>query len=1114
MRRLGRHWLLLLLIACAATGVWRLSFDVEILNLLPRSQPEVQGLAIYNNHFDNARELVLSVHGSASADVEEAAVAIAARLRRDTRRVAEAHWQPPWREHPDQTAALLAHAWINQPPESFAALTNRLQPEVLGRELATARQRLATTFSPSEFAMAGYDPVGFTRIPGEADSSGPQFGRGDEMFASADGTFRLVFVQATSDLADYRECAMWLEGIKSDVQEIAESTTLLDAVTVRYTGRPAFVSEISGGMQSDMTRSVIGTALIVAVLFWWAHRRFKPMGWLMLLMATAIGLTLVFGGLLYGPLNVVSVGFAAILLGLAADYGMVLYQEWRESPGPAAAATTGSARRGVRWSALTTASAFLMLNFSGLPGLAQLGTLVAIGVMVGAALMLRLYLKPFQRESTGRATPDIPRERTREPAAEKFNQRMERVAWTVTAAAVIGMILSLWSGLPGLNRSADALRPSSSPAYRALDEIQSHMQRDQPSLWLILSGKDEADLGTRLDEAEVALRVEQEEGRVSSFTLPTRLWPRPENRAANRTAAQAVVDHWPGVRSLVLSNGFTTNALLLGDGAVREFARMVTSTNLWPDNDVANWSLGQFTARTKTNLFAVGLVYPGTNGTGTIHELPGQAEGHAWLVGWQRLGSALADLVQRDLTRVLIPTLLVIVLCLSLAFRRVVEVLLSLVALLFSLLALCALMKAAGWSWNLLNMMAMPLLLGVGVDYSIHTQLALQRQGGDLRRMRRSVGRALLLCAATTATGFGSLALSNNAGLASLGKVCASGVVLSYITATVLLPCWWRVLRRNEVGNGHTAATATHTARSDPSSLYSVRLWRMGLWLGRRLPYPVLVQIGTVCALLYRVVARHRFDTVLANLRPLCPSEAAAEAAAHRLFTHFSRKLVDLWVYESGGNIDHKFGELQGLEHILSTQASGKGLLLVTPHLGNWEFGAPLLTRQGVSMQVVTLAEPDEQLTELRKQSRALRDVETLVIGADPFGFIELIRKLEDGATVALLVDRPAQATAVTVELFNRPIHASFAPAELARATGCAILPVHILREGNHYVAEALAPVDYDRAALRDPVARHQLTQKIMRAFEPAIRQHPDQWYHFVPIWPAPAAPPDPAADI
>jgi KDO2-lipid IV(A) lauroyltransferase len=230
--------------------------------------------------------------------------------------------------------------------------------------------------------------------------------------------------------------------------------------------------------------------------------------------------------------------------------------------------------------------------------------------------------------------------------------------------------------------------------------------------------------------------------------------------------------------------------------------------------------------------------------------------------------------------------------------------------------------------------------------------------------------------------------------------------------------------------------------------------------------------------------------------------------AANRLFSRFAQKLVDLWVYESGSEISHLFGALRGKEQLEAARACGRGILLVTPHLGNWEFGAPLLTREGVSMQIVTLAEPDEALTELRKRSRERWNVESVVIGDDPFGFVELIRRLESGATVALLVDRPAPATATTVDLFGRPFPASSAPAELARATGCTILPVYVVREDGQYAATALPSVDYDRVTLRDPANRHALTQKILRAFEPAIRQHPDQWYHFVPVWSASDVPP------
>ncbi len=77
---------------------------------------------------------------------------------------------------------------------------------------------------------------------------------------------------------------------------------------------------------------------------------------------------------------------------------------------------------------------------------------------------------------------------------------------------------------------------------------------------------------------------------------------------------------------------------------------------------------------------------------------------------------------------------------------------------------------------------------------------------------------------------------------------------------------------------------------------------------------------------------------------------------------------------------------------------------MLTPHLGNWEFGGPLLTRRGITLQVITLAEPGNGFTEMRQAARARWNVETLVIGEDPFAFVEIIRRLEAGATVALLV--------------------------------------------------------------------------------------------------------------
>jgi KDO2-lipid IV(A) lauroyltransferase len=177
-------------------------------------------------------------------------------------------------------------------------------------------------------------------------------------------------------------------------------------------------------------------------------------------------------------------------------------------------------------------------------------------------------------------------------------------------------------------------------------------------------------------------------------------------------------------------------------------------------------------------------------------------------------------------------------------------------------------------------------------------------------------------------------------------------------------------------------------------------------------------------------------------------------------------------------------------------------VLLVTIHLGNWEFGAPLLTQRGIKLQVITMAEPQVALTELRQAARARWGIETLALGENPFAAVEIIRRLEANNAIALLMDRPPTQTGVPVKLFERQFSASISAAELARASGCAILPVYLPRSSRGYTAHILPEIVYDRRALGNRPARIELTQKIMTAFEPAIRLYLNQWYHFVPIWP------------
>ena len=1101
---LKRWWWILLLVAIAA-GSWRLRFNVEILDLLPPEEPSVQGLKIYQKHFTNARELVVTVRAANADKAEQLAGALAERFRSQTNLVSSVTWQPPWLEQPGQLAEILACLWLNQPPANFAALTNRLAPENIGTVLTETREALATSLSPTDLARRAFDPFNLLELPALTNVSGLSMDQGQKMFASSDGTFRLLFVQARPELGGYRECTSWLQSMQAMVKTLQVNDTNFAAATIHFTGRPVFVAEISSQMQKDLSGSVTGTAIVIGILFWFTHRRWLPMLWLLTLLLLILAATLALGGLVLGTISIVSMGFAAILLGLAVDYAVVHYQEALAHPQLSVPEIRRAIAPSILWAAITTISAFLVLNFGGLPGLAQLGTLVGIGVALAALVMVMIYLPPLFPGRRKAATPFtanwwnyfIPPRETDVAIAPANNSSSRRILW-LTAALVIAAVTILFFHRPKLDQTADALKPQHSQAQTTLEEITAEMGIPQDALWVIISGQDEGEIYQRLALAEKTLNIARSQKLVGEFLLPTTLWPRPEFQASNRVTAAWFAEQRSRLSEAALAAGFNTNALFLTDELTRTWSRAATATGtVWPTNDVSCWLLKRFVARADDRWFVMGLVYPPTNHTDSqaLANLSSQlARNKVLLSGWSLLGSTTLKRVQEKMWAVVTPMVLLVLASLWLAFRRPAEILLGLAVLLLSGLCLLAIMAVVGWSWNLLNLMSVPLLLGTGVDYGIFMQLALRRHGGDLVTVRRSIGRALLLCGGTAIAGFGSLAWSGNAGMASLGKICATGIAANMLVSIFLLPAWWVKF---------SPKPKTQSTKSRPSVFYRVWLWKVGLVCVRILPDFALKIICVTVAEIYYRLHRQRREIVVHNLLPVVGhDQRMAECKAHELFRRFAVKLAELWRFESGVTVDKWLTAGTDWGILETACARKRGVLLLTPHLGNWELGGALLARRGIKIVVLTQAEPGDGLTELRQTSRARWGIETFVIGSGGFDFVEIIRRLQGGENVALLIDRPPEAKAVPVNLFGQPFRASVAAAELARASGCAVLGVVVASEHGVYAAKILPEFTYDRASLGRREIRQQFTQQIISAFEPEIRNHPEQWFHFVSVWP------------
>ena len=219
MSRKAWYWTVLIMGLLVIGGTARLRFDVDVLNLLPADLPVVEGLKLYQQHFTDSRELILTVRSSDPAKTEAAAKALVETLREQTNLIDSVIWQPAWRERPPQAAELIGYLWLNQPPSEFNQLAARLSGTNIDATLADAREQLATSLSPMSLATRAYDPFGLLTLPESVSSAASSsFSQGQNPFASPDKTFRLIFAKARPDVSNFRSCIAWLDAVKSAVQ--------------------------------------------------------------------------------------------------------------------------------------------------------------------------------------------------------------------------------------------------------------------------------------------------------------------------------------------------------------------------------------------------------------------------------------------------------------------------------------------------------------------------------------------------------------------------------------------------------------------------------------------------------------------------------------------------------------------------------------------------------------------------------------------------------------------------------------------------------------------------------------------------------------------------------
>lgn len=790
-------------------GLSRLNYNVEVLDLLPQDMDGLEGTQVMRDTFQKANRLIITMEAEDPVLVEAASLSLAEHLNKLKDLCHKVSARPPLDGDGEnggaagkELAGMVAYALLNAPPDRVRALTGKLSGDG-AQQTATAMLEELTTSQDSQIMSAGaYDPLGLT---------GPLFEAADPNllgatgagngYRSSDGTFQLVFAEPLMTTSDYHLVQEWLDRMRQEgIAAWRAAHPGFARVAVAFTGEPAFRAEVATGMEEDMSQSVGGITLIVGFLFWLLHRTIKPLILIMIGLFMTNLLTLGAAGLIYGGLNVMSMGFAAILTGMIEDFGVVALHEAQAMKGATWRKVCRRVLPGVIWSALTTAFVFGSLSLSSLPGISQMGTLTALGILIGAAIMLFGFLPLAMKLKVGvkSAAP---------VAAPPSDFRRRLPAWCTGLLLVASVAVLVSEGLPGIHRGPNVLRPVESEAFTALERMQGKMEPpDSKGEWLplVASGSSDAPVAAAMDAARAVLEPAMAAGTITSWYLPDRLFPNAVHQQANLPMWKTLAGDPARLEAAVLAAGFEAEAFQLARrvfAILTEWAAAPPAAGAgarWPDPNLLEGTLGSLLQRTPDKVNALGFAQlppgqvPGDAAVvAALEQVPG-----LYPAGWRYLNQKILPLVQEEAKRICLPVGLVLGVLMFIVFRGAREILLAVGTLAFSALILLAFMSFRKMEWNFVNITAIPLSLGLGLDFTIHMIYALRRhdrEGGD---GTHGVGRALAYCGLSTGLGFGALAMSGNTGLISMGLCCMVGVLATLFTAAFILPWAWRVWPR------------------------------------------------------------------------------------------------------------------------------------------------------------------------------------------------------------------------------------------------------------------------------------------------------------------------------
>src|SRR5229473_8006253 len=240
------------------------------------------------------------------------------------------------------------------------------------------------------------------------------------------------------------------------------------------------------------------------------------------------------------------------------------------------------------------------------------------------------------------------------------------------------------------------------------------------------------------------------------------------------------------------------------------------------------------------------------------------------------------------------------------------------------------------------------------------------------------------------------------------------------------------------------------------------------------------------------------------NLKVACPELQDDEHALRRIswqnFRNHAKAYADLMLLPSM-RVETMSARLKviGLEHLEEARAAGKGVLVVSCHMGSYELVSAIWSATLAPVSLFAEELEPRALFEWYRETRARLGISVLTLTVG--GIRKVTQALHEKEMVITAIDRDITGTGHVMPFFGRPAAIPLGPAALSLRLGTPLLPVCVYRlPDDTYMAEAAPPmIAQSTGDAKADEAR--VTQELLRHIEGFIRRHPEQWHVPHRIW-------------